>query len=141
MNLEQKVQKSLKGNGIFLTFDGVLWQEKDKALRADSRIEYEDLKLYEVKRREAIQLLISAMSNDLCYGVKRLGKGTAEQIAKEFVGSFHEQARFYTNSDVPYDKKGSAWSFSPITNATIDTGVIVREGKNLVSLIWVMDID
>lgn len=141
MNLEQIIQKSLKGNGLFLTFDGVQWQDKDKALRADSRIYYEDLKLFEVSRKDAIQLLISALSNDLCYKTKRLEKETAEQIAKEFIGPFNGQARFYTNSDIPYHKKGSFWSFSPITEATIDTGVIVREGENLVSLLWIMGID
>ncbi|MGD2117366.1 MAG: hypothetical protein PVG66_03340 [Chromatiales bacterium] len=141
MNLEQKIQNSLRGNGIFLTFDGVEWRDKGQALRADPRIVYEDLKLSEISRKDAIQLLISALSNDLCYGAKRLGKGMAEQIAKEFIGAYHEQARFYTNSDVPYNNKSHAWSFSPITEATIDTGVIVREGKNLASLLWVMGID
>ena len=141
MTFEEKIRKSLGGNGIYLTFDGVPWHNKDQALKADPRIDYEEPGFAEISRENAILLLEAALSNDLCYGVKRPGRGTAEQLATEFISNAREPAKFYTNSDAPYNQKDGTWSFSPITEATIDTGVVVREGNNLASLLWVLDFD
>jgi hypothetical protein len=141
MELGQIINKLLKENGIFQKYSDVNWRDKDKALNKQSCIEYQDVKFTELHKNDAVKLLSSALCNDLCYGVKRMGKTKAEQIAVEFISSHHDGARFYTNSSIPYHQKSSSWLFTSITNATIDTGVIVREGHKLVSLLWIADTD
>jgi len=141
MNLGAKIEKALGGNAIFIVYENVPWRERDAALSEDPRIKSGTVDHNEVSRSEAISLLSAALKKDLCYGTKLLGKGVAEEIAKEFVGSHQEGARFYTNSAVPYGGGKEAWSYSPLTAATIDTGVVVREGGNLASVLWVMAFD
>ena len=109
-------------------FDSTLWRDRDQAL---GDIGFNPLPRggwHEVDRRIAIDLLSTAMSFDLCYGVKSMPSGTARELAEQFLSPFHWQDQLFTNSEQPWSPDLNAWAFGSLTDATIDTGVIARSG-------------
>ncbi|EAR62167.1 hypothetical protein [Neptuniibacter caesariensis] len=141
MNFEEKLKKKTGGRAFFYSFQDVAWATRYEGLREAGFINSDILTLSEVKVEAAEKLLIDVLSTDLCYKREVMSKYSARELAKEFMTLQDKQARFFTNSNVPYRSGESAWSFTPITEATIDTGLIVKVGKQLDSMLWVSDID
>jgi hypothetical protein len=141
MNFEEQLKKRTGGRAFFYSFQDVAWAARYEGLREAGFINSDNLKLSEVKIEVAEKLLVDVLSTDLCYKNEVMSRHSARELAKEFIAQQDKQARFFTNSNVPYRIGESAWSFTPITEATIDTGVIVKAGKQLDSMLWVADID
>lgn len=141
MNFEEKLKKQTGGRAFFYSFQDVAWATRYEGLREAGFINSDTLKLSEVKVEDAEKLLIDVLSTDLCYKSEVMSKHRARELAKEFIALQDKQARFFTNSNVPYRSSESSWSFTPITEATIDTGLMVKVGKQLDSMLWVADID
>lgn len=141
MIFEDKLRKRTRGRALLIMFHDIAWANRAEGLKQFDFINTDILKLSEVEVKDAEKLLIAALSTDLCYGRKIMSSAHAKELAKEFIGLQDEQAQYFTNSSVPYHKKENSWSFTPITEATIDTGIIVKLGKQLDSVIWMADID
>ncbi len=141
MNFEEKLKKKTAGRAFFYSFQDVAWATRYEGLREAGFINSDILTLSEVKVEAAEKLLIDVLSTDLCYKSEVMSKYSARELAKEFIALQDKQARFFTNSNVPYRSGESSWSFTPITEATIDTGLMVKVGKRLDSMLWVADID
>ena len=139
---EMSYEKTLHRLGLYRRFDDVLWASHKQALSELGLHLISKVRLVEVDRNEAIKRLTDCLANDLCYGVKNLGKEHSKKVATEFIKSFHDQSRFYTNSNTGYTADSNAWSFSPLSeNSTMDTGIIVRTGKELTGIMWVFSSD
>ena len=122
-------------------FDAVLWRDRDAHL---TTIGFNPLPRggwHEVDRKTAIDLLSSAMAIDLCYGLKNLPRGTAREFAEGFCAPLHWQDRFFTDASRPWDGNVNGWSFGPLTEATMDTGVIVKSGESFAGLFWIASWD
>jgi len=141
MNFEDKLRKRTQGRAFIIVFHDIAWANRTEGLKQLDFINTDILKLSEVEVKDAEELLIAALSTDLCYGRKIMSLAHAKELAKEFIELQDKQAQYFTNSSIPYHKKENAWSFTPITEATIDTGLIIKLGKQLDSIIWMADID
>lgn len=141
MNFSEKLKKKTGGRVLLHSFQDIAWATRYDGLREAGFINTDILKLSEVNIKDAEKLLVDALSTDLCYKCEVMDKFSAKELAKEFISLQDKQARFFTNSTTPYYNGNSSWSFTPITEATIDTGLIVKSGKQLDSMIWMFDID
>ncbi len=141
MNFENRLKKKTGGRAFFYSFRDVAWATRYEGLREAGFLNSDILQLSEVKTEDVEKLLIDVLSTDLCYKSEVMSKYSARELAKEFITLQDKQARFFTNSNTPYSSSESAWSFTPITEATIDTGLMVKVGKQLDSMLWVADID
>jgi|GEM_PF-5368003 len=141
MNFEEKLKKKTRGRAFYYSFQDVAWAARYEGIRKAGFINSDILKLSEVKIEDAEKLIIDILSTDLCYKSKVMSKHSARELAKEFIAQQDKQVRFFTNSNVPYRSDESSWSFTPITEATIDTGLMTKVGKQLDSMLWVADID
>ena len=141
MNFEQKLKKKTRGKAFIYSFQDLAWANRYEGLKEAGFINSEILELSEVNIGDAEALLMDVLSTDLCYGCKVMSKDAAAELAKEFIASQDKQARFFTNSNVPYSSSARAWAFTGITEATIDTGLMVKVGKQLVSMLWVVSFD
>ena len=139
MKFEEKLKKKAGGRAFIYSFENMAWASRWEGLRDAGFINTDILELSEFKAEDAEKLLANALSTDLCYETKVMSKSIAKELAKEFIAMQDKQARFFTNSSVPYRSGEKAWSFTPITEATIDTGVMVKVGKQLDSCfgLWV----
>jgi len=122
-------------------FTSKLWRDRDESLRAIGLKPIPRESWHEVDRETARQTLETALSTDLCYGTKSMSRGLAHDLAREFLAPFHWQDRFFTNSETPWDPGLSSWAFSGLTDATLDTGVIVKSGEELGGLFWIASWD
>lgn len=141
MKFEEKLKKKAGGRAFVYSFENVAWASRWNGLGDAGFINSDVLKLSELKAEDAEKLLTNALSTDLCYETEVMSKSIAKELAKEFIEMQDKQAHFFTNSSIPYGSGEKAWSFTPITEATIDTGVMVKVGKQLDSMLWVADID
>lgn len=141
MNFEEKLKKKTGGRAFLYSFQDVAWATRYEGLREAGFINSDILRLTEVKVEGVEKLLIDILSTDFCYKSEIMSRHDASELAKEFIALQDKQARFFTNSNVPYRSDESAWSFTPITEATIYTGLMVKVGKQLDSMLWVADID
>ena len=122
-------------------YESVLWRDRDVEIR---RLGFRPIpreSWSEVDRAQAIDLLASAMSTDLCYGAKVFPRGTAKELSEQFCASFHWQARFFTNSEKPWQPSLNGWIWAPLTDATIDTGVIAKTGDLFAGICWIASWD
>ncbi len=96
----------------------------------------------EITREQAHELVAALIECDLAFHAPRGTKWEAESLASTFLGMFpSEEARFFTNGELGLEHiavKSGAWS--PMTNATFDTGVVAVEGSR-VGVFWVEDED
>lgn len=141
MNFEDKLKKKTGGRAFFYSFHDVAWANRYHGLKEAGFINLDILKLCEVNLEDAERLLVDVLSTDLCYKSKVMSLYDAKELAKEFISMQDKQAKYFTNSDVPYRNGTSAWAFTPITEATMDTDLIIKLGKQLESMLWVADID
>lgn len=88
----------------------------------------------EVDREGAIEVVSSALMNDLVDDAPRLPFREAEARAVEFVSSCPEDAVFFTNGDLEQTRKG--FGRQPITSAKADAGVIAVT-RSRVSMLWI----
>ena len=96
----------------------------------------------EVERVEAIEVIKNVLHKDMAYGVKIMSLEKAKNLAEEFIHSFGGEAKIYTNGEYGKPRKnqnvGPSWS--PATDATFDTGVIVI-ANDVVGCAWFADED
>lgn len=95
-----------------------------------------------IDRAEAVEVLKSVLHKDMAYSVKIMSSEKAKNLAVEFIGNFGSEAIFYTNGEYGKPRKntnvGPSWS--PATDATFDTGVIVILNE-AVGCAWFADED
>ena len=122
-------------------FENVLWRDREATLVDLGFNPIPRSHLHELSKGQAALHLTTALAEDLCYGGKLLGKGTASELAAEFIGRLHWQARFFANTAQPLQSRSPAFAFSPLSDATIDTGVIAKTGEWFAGLLWVFSYD
>ncbi len=95
-----------------------------------------------IERAEAIEVLRNVLHKDMAYSIKIMSSEKAKNLAVEFVDNFGKEAKFYTNGEYgkPRKKPNFGPSWSPATDATFDTGVIVII-KEMVGCVWFTDED
>ena len=95
-----------------------------------------------IERAEAVEVLKSVLHKDMAYNVKIMSSEKAKNLAVEFVDDFGGGAIFYTNGEYGKSRTnlnvGPSWS--PATDATFDTGVIVIFNE-VVGCAWFADED
>jgi hypothetical protein len=90
----------------------------------------------EIEREEAVEVVSSALMNNLVDDAPMMPFREAEATARQFVSSCDERAVFFTNGALADTRRG--FGRRPITKATADAGVIaVWDGH--VALLWVED--
>jgi hypothetical protein len=97
--------------------------------------------LKEVGREKAQEILVAILSRDLAYRAEAMPRNRAEQLALEFIES-QGDAKFYSNGDwsAYVFGGGSTFSWSELTDATFDAGVI-SVSQELACSVWVEDED
>jgi hypothetical protein len=98
-----------------------------------------------LSRAQALLIAAKVLERDLAYTSEVMPEAVARAFAEEFAAHFDDCAEFFTNATfedhlarvAPGD---SVSSWSPITEATFDTGVIAVD-EHRVGLIWVEDED
>jgi len=134
-------ERKLDQLGFYHRFQDAQWKNRASEVKQMGLVIPEDFQFVEVDRGVAIDRLSMCLSQDLCYGSRSGPTSGARELAEWFVSSFHFQSRFLTNSPEGFHPSG-VWSFSPLCpEATMDTGLIVRTGRELVGLMWVASID
>ena len=91
----------------------------------------------EISEAEAIDIAALILHEDLAYHVELMPPGDAKALATAFVAQVGAPARYFTNGE--FDGR-SLWAFEPITEATLDTGIIVL-GPSSSGMLWVEDED
>lgn len=98
---------------------------------------------FEVSRQEAKAVLKAILAEDMAYSCELMPQLDAEKLASAFVGEFiDEAARYYTNGDFgkPREEPGVGPGWTPATDATFDTGILVVTGTRI-ACAWFMDED
>ena len=90
---------------------------------------------------DAVLVTKAILWKDLAYGSEMMKENEALSAAKELLDDYAEiETEYYTNGDwVNYHDK-SGCSFSPLTKATFDAGIIIKN-KEFAACIWVQDED
>lgn len=93
-------------------------------------------------RDEAVRVIAGCLARDLAYDEEIMPEEDARELAVAFVATFDGNARFLTNSRrfLVDSKSYSSDGWTPISQATFDTGVIV-EAEGVVGIVWVEDED
>jgi len=95
----------------------------------------------EISAEEAVSVLETVIHKDMAYSVEIVSREEALKLADDFVSSFKsDEARFFTNGDLGRRNALGSMSWSPATNATFDTGVLVL-GKASCACMWFKDED
>lgn len=139
MDIYKKIQK---------TRDNCIAQEKRTAVQSvESAAELFELSNHkgiykEVERSEALCVLKNVLHKDMAYSTTIMSSEKAQNLANEFVQQFGDDAVFYTNGQfgkaLGDPSIGPSWT--PATDATFDTGVIVI-ADGVVGCVWFMDED
>ncbi len=98
---------------------------------------------FEVTAREAEAVLGAVLIEHMGWLRDFMPLKQAARLAAEFIGQFrNEPAKFYTNGEYgrPMDASGHGPSFTPATEATFDTGVLVV-CPDRIACAWFMDED
>ena len=91
----------------------------------------------ELDTQEALEVAIRVLSVDLAYKMPVMAIDLAQRLAHRFLACFDTGAVFLTNGSLA--RAGSrAWS--PLTNATFDTGIVAVSSRRG-GLLWVVDED
>jgi hypothetical protein len=92
----------------------------------------------ELDPRSALEVATRVLHTDLAYDTPMMTIELAEALAGRFVACCGEGASFVTNGSLAQRGTGGAWS--PLTEATFDTGII---GVSLtrIGMLWVQDED
>jgi hypothetical protein len=97
-----------------------------------------------ISREEAHAALAAVLTHDLAYESECIAPPVAASFAEEFLGRFDSGAAFLTNGEFPpvSPTKAAGWrgSWTPLTEATFDTGVIAVDTARA-GLLWVEDED
>jgi hypothetical protein len=99
-----------------------------------------------ISREQAEMLVLRIIACDLAYGVALTDLDTASHLAAGFIACFADNARWYTNgtwhkADTTISQsvtQGASWT--SITPATFDTGVVCLDANNI-GILWVQDED
>jgi hypothetical protein len=98
---------------------------------------------FEITSEEAKAVLRAVLAFDLAYHCELMPSPEADRLASEFVDSFEGKgATYYTNGEFGKPRKapGVGPSWTPATNATFDTGVLVL-ARDCIACAWFMDED
>ena len=139
--LERILDRKAEPKLICRLFEDSSWKNRDSELEALGFKPIPREAWHEIPKAGAITLLANALEFDLCYGTKEFGRSDAEEIAKGFADRVHWQSRFFTNCEIPWETGLSAWSFSSLTTATIDTGVVVKVADQFSGIFWISSWD
>lgn len=90
----------------------------------------------EIDREEAIEVVSSALMNDLVDDAPRMPFREAEERARRFIADCSDEAAFFTNGALEQTRKG--FGRHPITDADSDAGVIAVM-RTCVSMLWIED--
>jgi hypothetical protein len=97
----------------------------------------------EVSLEEAVAVLTSLMHKDMAYGVELVPIEQARELARSFINHFPaDTTRYFTNGTYgkPSANKNFGASWTPATDATFDSGVLVLSSA-LTACVWCMDED
>jgi hypothetical protein len=103
---------------------------------------------------DARSRLVGVLTRDLAYGGERMPLEDGARFTDRFVTLFGSESRYYTNGSFRFDLERGKWvpvdssqrtvrvggRWTPITDATFDTGVVVLSDKRI-GMLWVMDDD
>jgi hypothetical protein len=100
-----------------------------------------DPKIYcEIDRQAARSLIYLVLEKDLAYGGGAMPRHEANRLTDAFLAQFDMTSRFYTNGTFHEVAAGNGATWSPATDATFDTGVLVLSDA-LSGCLWVEDED
>lgn len=120
-----------------------IWPSADAAVASGARsVGLRAAPKREITREQAHELVAALIECDLAFHAPRGPKWEAESLASTFLGMFPgDEARFFTNGELGLEHiAGRSGAWSPLTNATFDTGVVAVEGGT-VGVFWVEDED
>jgi len=93
----------------------------------------------EINRQEAERVATLILTRDLAYGSECIPEAAALEYLRRFLSAFAADARFFTNGTIDGPKlRLSNWT--PITDATFDTGIFVLD-ETSVGFLWAEDED
>lgn len=93
----------------------------------------------QINQKEAQKILNSILTKDLAYSGDLMSSTDAQKQLKRFISFFSENSRFFTNAIFNQNYSGLR-SWSSITGATFDTGVVVVS-PDRIGILWVQDED
>ena len=92
----------------------------------------------EIDAQEAERLIVTILNKDLAYGVEVMPVNQANLLAAAFMEPFRVSGRYFTNGT--FHKPGNPDGWTPLTDATFDTGVVAL-GPTVAGILWVQDED
>lgn len=100
-----------------------------------------DADVYEpIDRVEAVRVLEMGLHQDLLYGRELMPSATAKQLAGAFLDAFDGELRLFTNGTFGRAGGEDGRGWTPATEATVDTGVLVL-GASSCGCLWFADDD
>ena len=99
---------------------------------------FDDLR--EISQEEALESLIFLIWKDLAYGVERMSRAQAEELANLFFSSCHAEfsSRFFTNGRC---LKEGHFEWFPMTEFSFDRGVIMLNPDHSAYCLWYISED
>lgn len=97
----------------------------------------------EVSLADAKTIAREALRTDLAYGASMMSEGEAVALAERYFSLFRPEVRCFTNGNLGLpeaSRRGQPRSWTGITSATFDTGVICFD-RDRVGILWVQDED
>ena len=131
-------QKRTSGLVTCNIFHGQAVKPLKSALRSLGLRNIPDHLWVELSAKDAHAHLAKCLCRDLAYSSKIMSKPEASQLASAFLSQFSGSLKYLTNTSNFLEDGG--WSYDPISNATIDTGVLV-ENNGLIGILWFEDED
>ncbi len=94
---------------------------------------------HEISKAQTEAIAKRVLHRDLAYDAENMIETKAQTLANRFIACFDEQdAQYYTNGY--YYADGSNHGWTPATDATFDTGILII-GKSRSGYLWVEDED
>lgn len=93
--------------------------------------------LIEISRAAAHSVVESLIAKDMAYGYELMPRAQAKSFTRSYFCNFPEpQSQFFSNRASPESE-----SWSPMTESTFDSGIVVKFGEGLYACLWFEDED
>jgi hypothetical protein len=97
--------------------------------------------VFERERGVAVNVLQSILWKGLAFGTVLMSEAESASYAEQFINEYaNEESKIYTNGNWVIYRSTNSFSFSGLTDATFDAGVIIVN-KEHVACLWVEEED
>jgi hypothetical protein len=93
-----------------------------------------------LSRADARAVLLLVLERSLAYNVATMSRANATELADAFLEHAQDAAVFFTNGDRASGSMSYGESWTPLTEATFDGGLVAVDGSHA-AMLWIEDED